>query len=149
MPTPQIKFYAPQALESLAEAFLDEFDKPVDSLPVEIDLIIQRDLKIEIIPFISLEQRYGLHGYLALSLKTIYIDQYIMDTDSFERRYRFTLAEEVAHLILHKNLFAGVKIPEDYLETFDKISEGERLRMDLDAKRLAEAILMPAELFRK
>lgn len=149
MSAPQIRFYTAQELELLAETFIKEFHKPPESIPVEIDLIVQRDLHIDILPFSCLESKYGLHGYLALSLKTIYIEQYIMDVDNFERRYRFILAEEIAHLILHKELFSGVKEPEDYFKALDKITEFEHGRMDLDAKRLAEGILLPAEIFRK
>ncbi|MEW6009571.1 MAG: ImmA/IrrE family metallo-endopeptidase [Candidatus Omnitrophota bacterium] len=149
MASPKISFYTPQELETFAEVFLEKFHKPADSLPVEIDTIVEADLDIRILPFSCLEQNYGLHGYLALSLKKIYIDQYIMDEDNFERRYRFTIAEEVAHSLLHKDLFKDVKTPKEYLDALDKISESAHAQMDIDAKRLAEAILMPAVLFRK
>jgi len=149
MPAPHIRFYSPQELETFADAFLKKFHRPFDSLPVEIDTIVEADLDIRILPFSCLEQRYGLHGYLALSLKKIYIEQYIMDEESFEKRYRFTVAEEVAHLLLHKDLFKDVETPQEYLNTFDKITESEHTRMDMDAKRLAEAVLMPAEIFRR
>lgn len=149
MPSPKIRFYSPQELETFAEVFLDKYHKPPESLPVEIDTIAEADLKIGVIPFSSLEFLSGLHGYLALSLKRIYIDQRIMDEDIYERRYRFTVAEEIAHLLLHKELFSEVETPKDYFDVLDKISEREHARMDIDAKRLAEAILMPAELFRK
>lgn len=149
MPHPRIRFYFPQELETFAEVFLEKFHNPPDSLPIEIDTIVEADLDIRILPFACLEQKYGLHGYLALSLKKIYIDQYIMDDDSFERRYRFTVAEEVAHSLLHKDLFKDVTTPEEYLIALDKITESEHARMDIDAKRLAEAILMPADLYRR
>jgi len=149
MPHPKIRFYTPQELETFAEIFLEKFYSSGESLPVEIDTIVEADLDIRILPFSCLEQKYGLHGYLALSLKKIYIDQYIMDEESFERRYRFTVAEEVAHSLLHKDLFKDVTTPEEYMVALDKITETEHARMDIDAKRLAEAILMPADLYRK
>jgi hypothetical protein len=69
MHSPVIKFYLPQALEQLAEIFIEKFHTPSDSLPIEVDVIAQRDLGIEIMPFSCLELKFGLHGYLALSLK--------------------------------------------------------------------------------
>ncbi len=148
MSPPLIQFYSPQAIEGLAQAIVEKFHKPLNSLPVEIDVIVERDLEIRIMPFSRL-QTYGLHGYLALSLKTIYIDEYLMNEDYCENRYRFTVAEEVGHLLLHKDLFKGVKSPDDYLKALDQITSLQHARMDNDAKHLGEAILMPAEIFRQ
>jgi Zn-dependent peptidase ImmA (M78 family) len=144
-----IKFYSYQELETMAEIFLEAFHRPQDSPLVEIDVIVEADLDIRILHYSNLEALHGLHGYLALSLKKIYIDQNIMDSDLFESRYRFTVAEEVGHYMLHKDLFAGVKTPDDYLDAVGKISAKEYGKMDMDAKHLGGAILMPAELFRK
>lgn len=144
-----IKFYTHQELETFAEVFLDNFHKPKNSFPIEIDVIAEADLKIGIYPFSELEERYGLHGYLALSLEKIYVDQKLMDLDLFEKRYRFTVAEEIGHYVLHKNIFDGVKTPEDYMDAYGKISAKEYAKMDMDAKHLGGAILMPSDLFRK
>lgn len=144
-----IKFYTHQELETMAEVFLEAFHKPQDSPLVEIDMIVEADLDIRILPYSNLETFHGLHGYLALSLKAIYIDQNIMDSDLFERRFRFTVAEEVGHYMLHRDLFAGVKTPDDYLNAVDRISSKEYAKMDIDAKYLGGAILMPSEIFRK
>ncbi|MBI4680411.1 MAG: ImmA/IrrE family metallo-endopeptidase [Nitrospirae bacterium] len=144
-----IKFCTHQELETIAEIFLDAFHKPKDSLPVEIDVIVEADLDIGIYPYSELQERHGLQGYLALSLKKIYVDRNIMDSDLFERRYRFTIAEEVGHYMLHKNIFADVKTPEDYIDAYGRISAKEYAKMDMDAKHLGGAILMPTELFRK
>lgn len=72
-----------------------------------------------------------------------------MDEDYCENRYRFTVAEEIGHLLLHNNLFKGVVTPEEYLKALDKITSIEHARMDKDAKHLGEAILMPAGIFRE
>lgn len=144
---PIVSFYSPQELETFAEVFLQKYASPIQ-IPIDIELIIEKNIGISILDC-ELELNYGLHGYLALSLKTIYIERFIMDSDNHEKRYRFILVEEIGHLILHKNLFKGVKTPEDYINALDQISEAEHKRMDMDAKRLGEAILMPAESFRK
>lgn len=147
MPSPSVQFYSPQAIEQLAETIIEKFHRPSDSLPVEIDVIAERDLRVNIMPFSGLRQR-GLHGYLALSRKTIYIDEYLMNEDYCENRYRFTVAEEVGHLLLHTELFKNVATPDDYFKALDRITTSEVAQMDSEAKHLGEAILMPAELFR-
>ena len=144
---PAVSFYSPQELETFAEVFLEKHALPLQ-IPVDIELIIEKNLGISIIDA-DLEEHYGLHGYIAISLETIYIERFIMDSPNHEKRYRFILAEEVGHLILHKDLFKGVKTADDYIAALDKISEAEHKRMDIDAKRLGESILMPAGAFRK
>ncbi len=144
-----IKFYTHQELESIAEVFIETFHKPSDSIPVPIDVIVEADLGIGIFPYSALEEKHGLQAYLALSLQKIYVDQNIMDSDLFEKRYRFTVAEEVGHYLLHKDIFANVKTANDYINAYGRISAKEYGKMDMDAKHLGGAILMPTESFRK
>ncbi|MDD5421974.1 MAG: ImmA/IrrE family metallo-endopeptidase [Candidatus Omnitrophica bacterium] len=147
MPDPHITFYPIAALEEIATVFLSKFNTSVTPLPIEIDLISEKSLGINIIDFSMLKEKYGLEGFLALGKKTIYIDGYLMDNDNFYNRYRFTVAEEVAHSILHGNLFKNIKDIEEYFDAFDKLKHFQVARMDQDAKYLASAILMPTEPF--
>lgn len=141
------RIYSKVELEDLASAFLRKFHKPPDSLPVDIELITERDLGIQIIPFASLQLLYGIEAFITLSRKTIYVDPFLMDLDQNERRYRFTIAEEVAHGIIHQDLFKGIKKPEDYLALYNQLNPETYRWMDRNAKYLAGAILMPGNLF--
>ena len=144
-----IRFFTPAELELAASFFLEEYNKPQNLIPVEIDLIIEREFDIRVLDFGGLQEFHGLEAYLALGCHTIYVDRNYMDLEKMERRYRFTLAEEIAHFILHKDLFKGVKTVEEYLKVSDELSFGERSRMQRDARRLAGAILMPADIFER
>lgn len=147
MPDPHITFYPIAVLEETATVFLSKFNTPAIPHPIEIDLISEKNLGINIIDFSMLREKYGLEGFLALGKKTIYIDENLMNNDSFYNRYRFTVAEEVAHTILHSDLFKNVKDIEEYFDAFDKLKHFQIARMDQDAKYLASAILMPTEPF--
>lgn len=149
MAASKIKYFSPEELEAIASRFIEVYNKPPDLIPIEIDLLIERDLEIHVLPFIGLQENHGLEAYLALGCKTIYVDNYYMDLDKMERRYRFTLAEEAGHLILHSDLFRGVKTVDEYMAVSDDIGLGETRKMQSDARRLAGAILMPAEIFRR
>ena len=99
MPSPHIRFYTIAELEEVAEIFISKFNDPPNRIPIEIDLIAERDLNISIIDFSMLREKYGLEAFLALGKKTIYIDTALMDLDLYLNRYRFTIAEEIAHRI--------------------------------------------------
>jgi len=149
MSDPFIRFYTVAELEEFAQVFISEFHKPADILPIEIDLITERDLGISVISFSMLRERYGLEAFLALGKKTIYIDTALMDSDAYINRYRFTIAEEISHRILHGDLFKNVENIEEYFSALDKIRHFEQAQMDKDAKYLASAVLMPTGIFTK
>lgn len=149
MSDPNIQFYTLAELEEFAEIFIGKFHNPPDSLPVEIDLITERNLGVSIIDYSMLKEKYGLEAFLALGKKTIYIDQDLMDSETYTNRYRFTVAEEVSHRILHGDLFKNVEDVKGYFAALDKIKHFQLARMDKDAKYLASAILMPTAIFTK
>ncbi len=149
MVPPDIKFFTHSQLELAASLFLDQYNKPAGSIPIEIDLIIEKELDIRIMPFTGLLEFHGLEAYLALGCRSIYVDNNLMDLDRLERRYRFTLAEEASHLILHRDLFKDVKTVDEYLAASEELSIEARKRLQRDARRLAGAILMPSDSFER
>jgi Zn-dependent peptidase ImmA (M78 family) len=86
-------------------------------------------------------------AYVPIRGNKIYVDedQYRSAT-SF--RWRFTLAEELAHVLIHRPLFEGMSTPE--IIRFQKsIPDADYLKMERNAKYLAGALLMKKDLFEK
>lgn len=127
-------------MEQIAAHFLSNFHQPKDAIPVDIELITERDLEITICPFPSLQVLYGIEAFITVNRKTIYVDPFLMDLDQNEKRYRFTIAEEVAHGLIHRDLFKNVKTPEDYIGLYDWLDREIYRWMDRNAKYLAGAI---------
>lgn len=148
MPEPRIVLYRDQQLEQIALQVLSKFHIPPDSLPVDIELITERDFQITVMPFSGLQRNYGIEAYVALSRKNIYVDQFLMNSDRHENRYRFTIAEELSHALLHRTLYEEVRTPEEYFEVNENIKPELHDAMDKDAKHLAGALLMPGSLYR-
>lgn len=143
---PKIQFYDIPTLESLAGEFLSQFhDKK--KLEVDIEYILEGKLGYMILPFSSLAEFHGIEAAVLPKRKTIYVDQYLMDYK--ERKYRFTLAEELSHIILHKELYAECSDIDDMYDIYEKISAEDYHRMDRNAKYLASAMLLPADAFKK
>lgn len=146
--TPRLNpvFYSSAQLEEIATEFLQQYHVG-DTHEVDIELILEKCVGIRILEFRSLKFLHGIEAYITLSRKTIYVDPFLMDLDVNEKRYRFTVAEEAAHSIIHRDLFIGVTTPEEYLALYDRLGGDVYRRMDKDAKRLAGAILTPLEPF--
>lgn len=146
MQKPEIQFYDIPTLEEIATTFLKKYNDP-EVFPVDIEFILEEQLGWNIVGWESLtENYYGIEAFLTNG-KTIYIDSYLMNHK--ERKYRFTLAEELSHFILHKDIYAKCRSLEEHLEIYDNITTTEYWRMDRNAKYLASAILMPSASFEK
>ena len=70
---------------------------------------------------------------------TMLIDASLLETSKLHGRYRFTLAHELAHWILHKELFTGTNAAASHCA-----SESNDDLIEWQANYLAQAILMPA-----
>jgi len=102
-----------------ADRFLFEF-WPDGSIPVPISDIIEFDLGLDIVPIRDLKRNYDIDGVLSKDMRTIWIDQYIMD--NVENRSRFTLAHEVGHMILHREIYKDLTF-SDHIQWIKLISE--------------------------
>ena len=72
----------------------------------------------------------------------IYIDEDVIENQ--EGRYRFTLAEEYAHSVLHAELFRDVHSLDDSIRLHQSLTGEEIWLMDRHARYLAACILIPA-----
>ncbi len=88
-------------IEQHAIDFLQAHD-PDGTLPVPIELIVER-MGIDIVPVPGLKRGYDLEGFTSCDRQAIYVDE--QEPFNYETRYRFTLAHEVGHVILHDYLF--------------------------------------------
>ncbi len=65
------------------------------------------------------------------------------------RRYRFTIAHKVAHLVLHDDLYeeAGIRNLEDYLGFQEELDPELRDAYEFQAMNLAGRVLLPRPTF--
>lgn len=72
-----------------------------NSLPIEIEIIIQDKLRIEIVPVTNLLKDFNIDGFSLADGSGIYIDEFIYMHR--ENRARFTMAHEIGHIELHND----------------------------------------------
>jgi hypothetical protein len=122
--------------------------------PVPIEDIIEFTLGIDIVPFPSLEAAFGVAGTLGGGLHTIVVDQWLLDRQT--TRYRFTLAHEIGHLVLHRRILdeldqewqsAPVKDSQTWLLLLNNIDLNTFQWMETQANWWANFILIPNDHF--
>ena len=117
-------------------------------LPIDIETLSHR-IGHPVEHFSDLKANFGCKGTaynnLTKSRLEIYIDaEHDMTEPSSSR---FTIAEELAHIIVHKPIFAQVHTPEDRITLETNTKETTRLVIEKQAKCVASELLLPTCLF--
>lgn len=116
---------------------------PSLSLPIPIEDIVELKLKIKIILIKGLIRDFGINAFISQSFDTIVIDENMFSKQP--ERIRFTVAEEIGHLFLHKDWYVknGPKGLEDYLQWQQTVDGKLFDYIERQAKTFASMVLMP------
>ncbi|MBM4140514.1 MAG: ImmA/IrrE family metallo-endopeptidase [Nitrospira sp.] len=131
-------------LRKKADEFLHEHH-PSGNIPVPIEEIVEFDFGINIVPVLGLQREFEVEGFISGDLKSIYVDEYIY-TDRITR-YRFTLAHEIGHVVLHRHLYASHKfksIPR-WKEFINSLTEEEHSWLEYQGYAFAGLVLVPKQ----
>lgn len=132
-------------IKTKAEEFLAKYN-PERKFPLEIELIAERE-GIKIYPIPDLKKIAGTEGFIKPDLIQIGIDYDIYF--SYENRARFTIAHEVGHWFIHKEIYAKIsreiKLDSffDYNKFIEKIPLKEYDWIEWQAYFFAAQILVP------
>ena len=128
----------------IADEFLNNYH-PSLSLPIPIEEIAEQKLKLKITQIANLKKDYDVDGFLTSDLTTIFIDlnMYL----NFESRTRSTIAHEIGHLILHKEVFQKLNINSveklNYIST--ELTNEEYGWLEYQAYSFASQVLVPTK----
>ncbi len=142
-PTVKVRDYRLYELERIAAEALRGAEHCTRGRRVDIERLILEKFEISIQTFVDLRRRWDSYAFIDTTGAVIVIDADLMNESRLEKKYRFTLAEELAHYLIHRNLFANCKTVEDRFKIEDMLDERTRALMESNAKALASAILMP------
>ncbi len=140
--------YTDAQLEIIASQFLAGQYSSVVRIPVDIEWLITKIPGVTLDCYPGLRDNYFVEGCVLRNTNSgdlfIYIDEKMMDDDSAKgvTRYRTTVAEELAHILIHRQLIEQVDSPDKFRELHNKLMEA---KVERNAKRLAAALLMPKE----
>lgn len=114
--------------------------------PIDIEFIIERHLKLSILPVAQLKSYYGTDAYITSNF-IIAVDKAHYDSNSV--RYRFSLAHELAHFVLHSAIYKNLNITDvsSHISTQNKIPDATLKLIEQQAYRFAGCLLLPDFLF--
>ena len=134
-------YFHKEDLQARAEAFLMK-NHPSRSIPVPVEHIIER-MGVNIVPIPDLQLSCDVDAYTTGDLSTIYVEEFVY----LHRpgRYRFTLAHEAGHIVLHADLFRSMKFKSfrDWKAFVRSIPDRDYGYLEYHANEFAGHLLMP------
>jgi hypothetical protein len=141
---PPVPWRDTEELREAAALFLHQHH-PAGEVPVPIEEIVEFALDLEIRPIRALRDRFGIEGSLSVDLRTIVADEHLMV--HHPNRYRFTLAHEVGHLVLHSEHVRALarESPAGWKVAAQSIAPADYGRMEFQAYEFAGCVLAPRQ----
>jgi Zn-dependent peptidase ImmA (M78 family) len=144
MDTP-FRAYRFETIREIADQARTKYAKNPDSIPVDVESIIEFRLGIEIVPIPNLKSSLDMEAMLAKDLSTIFIDQQSYMNPAFDSRTRFSLAHELGHYFLHRDFYEQAKFrsPEQWIEVVSNIDPTNLEWYEKHANEFAGRFLVP------
>ncbi len=117
----------------------------LDKAPVDVEALIEFDVGLDVIPHRGLKDEFGVDGFLSLDMTAITVDEYVLERHP--TRYRFTLAHELGHRVLHSEVFEALNIDtiQQWTAFYLGLPEQDHGWFERHAYWFAGAILVPEE----
>ena len=144
LPPSSVPHLSYDQLRRQAEAFLARYHAS-KRIPIPIERIVEFELKLDIVPVPGLEEAFEIVGFTSSDLSEITVDEYVYESQA--NRYRFTLAHEAGHVVLHTELFKQQRFRrvddwKDFVRTFP---EFDLSRLEWQAHSFAGLVLVPGD----
>ena len=119
-----------------------------NTVPVDIEKIIEQKFNINIIPIPNLMESCYTDAFITYDWKSIYVDNKKYMDDRYEGRLRFSLAHEIGHLILHREIYPGFGInsSQDFYKFFENINQEQYNYFEGQANKFASYLLIPDDI---
>ena len=144
----KVKYLSYEQLGEEAYKILRKFNCET-IIPVPVEKLIDNEYQINIFPFPNLFKTFDINAITSIDLKIIYVDEY--SYKNLEEAYRFTLAHELGHIILHKKIYVRFSINsiEDWRNFIINVEEREYEYLEIQANNFAGHFLVPHKLLEK
>ena len=120
-------------------------DNNLSSIPINIEHVIEFNYGMDIVPTPGVLDLADTDGYCSSDYTAIYVDEFIYKKRYF--RYRFTLAHEIGHRVLHEPYFSKLEFSSvsEWAHVIDQIDPWDYSKMEYQAYTFAGLILVPQE----
>ena len=119
---------------------------PSLTLPIPIEDIAELKLGLKVILISGLIKNFGVNAFINQNFDSIVIDEGMYTKQP--ERIRFTIAEEIGHLYLHKEWYSkdGPKGLEEYITWQEKLDIKLFDYIERQARTFASMVLMPEKI---
>ena len=120
---------------------------PENTLPVDMEKIVEQRLRLSIEPIHSLLDDLDVDAFLKLDLSGIVVDYDCFMQERFQNRIRFSFAHEVGHFVLHKDIYEKIPFisPEEWKSSVLNMADKEYRNFEWQANEFAGRLLVPRE----
>ncbi|MFH0739953.1 MAG: ImmA/IrrE family metallo-endopeptidase [bacterium] len=141
----KIPFLDNQKIKQKADDFRERFWGK--AIPVDIEKIIEFRQKITIIPLPNLQEVCNTDAFISSDWLKVFIDQAEYMDERKIKRLRFSLAHEIGHMVLHKDIYESFDIKNfnDFYRFIDEIPNEQYGYLETQANKLANQLLIPRE----
>lgn len=133
-------------IERKAELFREKFWG--DSVPIDIESIIDKKLKINVIPIPGFLKLANIDALMSSDWESIYVDRDEYLDERRHNRLRFSLAHEIGHFVLHKEIYSNFNIKNlnDYYRLNKDIPQKQYSYLETQANKFANYLLVPRRI---
>ena len=146
----KVRRYSHKAIELRAAAVLAEAFPSAISVPIDIDLLVQRhELVDDIVPMRYLELKFEVAAVLLSKTKGRF--DILVDEDNYVKqplRANFSIAHEFGHIVLHPGIWRKCRTVDDVIKIHMAVKYDYRF-LERMANRFASAVLMPGARLRQ
>ncbi|MEW6658711.1 MAG: ImmA/IrrE family metallo-endopeptidase [Thermodesulfobacteriota bacterium] len=120
---------------------------PENKPPINMEDIIDLRLKLDIEPMHGLLKLIDTDAWIKIDLSGIVVDYDCYINDRYTNRLRFSLAHEIAHFFLHKDIYSGLQFSSlnEWKIFMNDVSEDEYRNFEWQANEFAGRFLVPRE----
>ena len=120
-------FFKKSEIQGEVDAFCAKYKIDQQQVPLDVELIVEADLRLELRPEANLFKRTEMDALLTSNRKTIMVDLDRFTKKNLQSRLRFTIAHEIGHYVLHEAIYKDVKFGsvEDWLDFFENFPQIE------------------------
>lgn len=120
---------------------------PESDLPVDIEKIVEKRLRLSIEPERGLLSEIDIDAYLRIDLTGIVVDYDCYMNEKYMNRLRFSFAHELGHFFLHKDTYSTFSIddPSAWKDFMLNIPDREYGFFEYQANEFAGRTLVPCD----
>ena len=113
------------------------------SIPTPIEEIAEIKCGLDIIPLPGLRDLLEIDGFISSDLSCITVDQFVLERRL--NRYRFTLAHELGHLYMHRDIYTELKFGalNEWKQFQREVDEADYNWLEYQAYAFAGLVLVP------